>query len=718
MAFSCAADRQGRCSASDGEWLSGVPLIVLRIAIVIEIATASIHLNCVTLMSSLIDFNSFSVDAKKGDITKNQLTTAGVGYRIADEGNENSLCIFPLQSAEMAVEIVLTAHPTQINRRALQYKHLRISHLLEVNDRKDLTQEDQDTLIEDLYTGKPLPLTCTPIRLGSWMGGDRDGNPNVTAKVTRDVSLLSRWMAIDLYTREVDNLRFELSMNQCSSSLAHLAHDIINEGLLCVYESASTPVARVHRFLAAIWGSQRSNRIQVHFFGTAVFFKGDIIEAKVEKSNKKVDLLMKENGCYLISNHICTEPRATGRAFFHSTSILLANKTIVMPITERNIPRLYFNFASRDMLKARTKAKYPFLIGARVSVASFFIMLAIVVAKNPKLKLPSTEKGSNDNVVIGETAEFIAKRDAARKRIMGNIQGAGKVDSDIGADGSNDLKKAKKKRARPAKNKDVDTSSKKRRIDELSVKSKDSTRRKSTRKVKMTKGGKGKVEKKVEKDILTNKMRAAVRKVGFGKLLTLNLDSIPIKLGHFVVDNLDTDRMVIVTEKGDIKIDRDSVSFLLDLPEGGIDISTLTKPKKQPEMFKEWKNRYPTSAFPPSTVVSWIEENNYENGDSFVLDFLLLFITTMVESWKYGSCKISLLSCLDDGRDVKEYDWCGYILNRLKVCKKEWIRDDKDCPFIRPLTILTGQLCLLESVMGFIKKDKEYLERALRKAIA
>jgi phosphoenolpyruvate carboxylase len=32
------------------------------------------------------------------------------------------------------VEIVLTAHPTQINRRTLQYKHLRIAHLLERND--------------------------------------------------------------------------------------------------------------------------------------------------------------------------------------------------------------------------------------------------------------------------------------------------------------------------------------------------------------------------------------------------------------------------------------------------------------------------------------------------------------------------------------------------------------------------------------------------------
>ncbi|KAG5079915.1 hypothetical protein JHK86_003980 [Glycine max] len=192
------------------------------------------------------------------------------------------------------VEIVLTAHPTQINRRTLQYKHLKIAcvvsnyfstfkqHLLDYNDRPDLSPEDRDMLIEDLvreitsiwqtdelrrskptpvdearaglniveqslwkavphylrrvssalkkHTGKPLPLTCTPIKFGSWMGGDRDGNPNVTAKVTKDVSLLSRWMAIDLYIREVDGLRFELSMNQCSDKLSELAHEILKEG--------------------------------------------------------------------------------------------------------------------------------------------------------------------------------------------------------------------------------------------------------------------------------------------------------------------------------------------------------------------------------------------------------------------------------------------------------------------------------------------------------
>ncbi|CAN1296276.1 Phosphoenolpyruvate carboxylase 4 [Linum perenne] len=180
---------------------------------------------------------------------------------------------------KQGVEIVLTAHPTQINRRTLQYKHIRISHLLDYNDRTDLTHEDREMLIEDLvreitsiwqtdelrrhkptpvdearaglniveqslwkavphylrrvsnslkkYTGMPLPLTATPIKFGSWMGGDRDGNPNVTAKVTRDVSMLSRWMAIDLYIREVDSLRFELSMTRCSDRLLKEAQDIL-----------------------------------------------------------------------------------------------------------------------------------------------------------------------------------------------------------------------------------------------------------------------------------------------------------------------------------------------------------------------------------------------------------------------------------------------------------------------------------------------------------
>ncbi len=51
------------------------------------------------------------------------------------------------------------------------------------------------------------------------MGGDRDGNPNVTAEITRHVLLLSRWKACDLFTRDIRVLVSELSMTECTPEL-------------------------------------------------------------------------------------------------------------------------------------------------------------------------------------------------------------------------------------------------------------------------------------------------------------------------------------------------------------------------------------------------------------------------------------------------------------------------------------------------------------------
>lgn len=76
------------------------------------------------------------------------------------------------------------------------------------------------------HTGRSLPLDCVPIKFGSWMGGDRDGNPNVTATVTFHVACLGKWMACDLYLREIDALRFELSMSKASPELEKLLDEI------------------------------------------------------------------------------------------------------------------------------------------------------------------------------------------------------------------------------------------------------------------------------------------------------------------------------------------------------------------------------------------------------------------------------------------------------------------------------------------------------------
>jgi phosphoenolpyruvate carboxylase len=59
--------------------------------------------------------------------------------------------------------------------------------------------------------GVELPLASRPIALGSWIGGDRDGNPNVTAATTREALTLQAARGIRLIAKRVDSLRRDLS---------------------------------------------------------------------------------------------------------------------------------------------------------------------------------------------------------------------------------------------------------------------------------------------------------------------------------------------------------------------------------------------------------------------------------------------------------------------------------------------------------------------------
>jgi len=68
-----------------------------------------------------------------------------------------------------------------------------------------------------------LPVDYAPATFGFWMGSDRDGNPNVTATITRQVLTLARWKATDLYLRNIQDLIDELSMHRCDDALRALA---------------------------------------------------------------------------------------------------------------------------------------------------------------------------------------------------------------------------------------------------------------------------------------------------------------------------------------------------------------------------------------------------------------------------------------------------------------------------------------------------------------
>lgn len=71
-----------------------------------------------------------------------------------------------------------------------------------------------------LSLGKRLPVDAVPIKFASWIGGDRDGNPNVTPQVTIDVVKYQRLKAAKLFLKDMDKLYNELAISSAHSSFS------------------------------------------------------------------------------------------------------------------------------------------------------------------------------------------------------------------------------------------------------------------------------------------------------------------------------------------------------------------------------------------------------------------------------------------------------------------------------------------------------------------
>ena len=176
------------------------------------------------------------------------------------------------------IDLVLTAHPTEVNRRTSIYKHSQLAtqlqklhsgNISDVDSRRvkqrisDLISQAWHTeeirsvrptpvdearwgfsVIENsLWEAVPdflrdlddylsvnfdttLPLGSKPVQFSSWMGGDRDGNPFVTSSLTQEVLHRARRRAAKLFKNDLDQLYSELSMNKCNDALREQVGDV------------------------------------------------------------------------------------------------------------------------------------------------------------------------------------------------------------------------------------------------------------------------------------------------------------------------------------------------------------------------------------------------------------------------------------------------------------------------------------------------------------
>ena len=155
-----------------------------------------------------------------------------------------------------SVRPVFTAHPTEAARRSVLSKMTTIAQLLETPESKVQTQrlaesidllwqtdelrlgrpEPLDEAINSIYyldellvesvpevlaefasevkrLGVDLSLTARPLSFGTWIGGDRDGNPHITADVTKATIRLQNAHFTRTAFKHLDELRQALSVS-------------------------------------------------------------------------------------------------------------------------------------------------------------------------------------------------------------------------------------------------------------------------------------------------------------------------------------------------------------------------------------------------------------------------------------------------------------------------------------------------------------------------
>ncbi len=225
-------------------------------------------INLADLIDASRSLNEYENSKKK--ISNNNLFIEEIFEDLFNNKNISETKIYNT-AKNLKIGIVLTAHPTEVKRRTLIQKYHNIIEILEQRDLlkhfpsklKILDKKlfDELTIIwntDDLKRFKPspfdearwglaiiedslwdtipkvyrrlnsifvqnmdksLPKNFNPIEFGSWMGGDRDGNPNVTAEVTRKVILLSRWEAAKLYEKSLTKIIRSYSMEKCSKKI-------------------------------------------------------------------------------------------------------------------------------------------------------------------------------------------------------------------------------------------------------------------------------------------------------------------------------------------------------------------------------------------------------------------------------------------------------------------------------------------------------------------
>jgi phosphoenolpyruvate carboxylase len=261
-------------------------------------------------------------------------TLRGTLRRLRDEGMGRDAVLAHL--ARVRVTPVFTAHPTEVSRRTGLFKRRRVAAALEALDQLPLPPADAAALedaiaaevtalwqtdevrrrqpavadevrmgldyypqvliptLPSLYFeiagaleavfGEPVEARTLPqvVRFGSWIGGDRDGNPFVTPEVTRQALQMARETILDHYVAALEELTERLSASTLQAGVSDELRGALDEYARTIPTLDPRPESRstaevYRRFLGYVGGRLRAARDgEPHAYPHADAFRDDL----------------------------------------------------------------------------------------------------------------------------------------------------------------------------------------------------------------------------------------------------------------------------------------------------------------------------------------------------------------------------------------------------------------------------------------------------------
>ncbi|GKA42690.1 retrovirus-related pol polyprotein from transposon TNT 1-94 [Tanacetum coccineum] len=175
---------------------------------------------------------------------------------------------------------------------------------------------------------------------------------------------------------------------------------------------------------------------------------------------------------------------------------------------------------------------------------------------------------------------------------------------------------------------------------------------------------------------LTPLQKEDVIEMGFGSFLNDNfqINTTPTKLGLWVVENFDPDKCIIRMNDGrSILITSKMINEMIGIPMGTMVVTEVPTATTEFPLIVDWRQtyKYPDERFTIKSVVERLMFE-HENGRVFKLNFLVIFFSIIGDCPKMGTVNQRFLPCIEREEDIKNMDWCTYLLGTMKKTRREY----------------------------------------------